>query len=194
MTTQQSIEKACNECGFVITRNNKWSTKQWLNKKFCSSVCQRKGRFKTSTKGRTYPKMHKPPKKCSECSQVSKDVFFSRKYKRLICDKHYWHLVLHGKILWADIRPLRTTKEKRQRGLLAMIKWRKAVFDRDDYTCQICKERGGKLNADHIKPFKYFPELRYDINNGRTLCVPCHRKTDTYGRRVDKLYGQKTSN
>lgn len=37
-------------------------------------------------------------------------------------------------------------------------------------------------NADHIKSFKDHPELRTDLQNGRTLCVDCHRKTDTYGR------------
>lgn len=58
--------------------------------------------------------------------------------------------------------------------------WRRQVFERDDYTCQFCEERGGKLNADHIKPYSLFPELRYDIENGRTLCVECHKKTDTY--------------
>ncbi len=70
--------------------------------------------------------------------------------------------------------------------------WRESVFKRDDYTCQICSARNGNgvrviLNADHIKPFAYFPELRFDINNGRTLCVPCHKKTDTYmGRALKK--------
>jgi len=65
--------------------------------------------------------------------------------------------------------------------------WRKWVFERDNFTCQICKKRGGKLNADHIRPFATFPELRLELSNGRTLCIPCHIKTDTYGWKALKL-------
>lgn len=54
--------------------------------------------------------------------------------------------------------------------------WRNAVYERDNWTCIWCKKRGGKLNADHIKPFSLFPELRFAIDNGRTLCINCHRK------------------
>lgn len=62
--------------------------------------------------------------------------------------------------------------------------WRKAVFVRDDYTCCFCGRRGVYLEADHIKPFAYFRELRFDVSNGRTLCKPCHLKTNTYGARI----------
>lgn len=59
--------------------------------------------------------------------------------------------------------------------------WRSGIFKRDNYTCVLCKQRGGKLNADHLKSFTHFPELRYKMSNGRTLCVPCHIKTPTFG-------------
>jgi len=77
------------------------------------------------------------------------------------------------------------TKElKRLRGTAQYISWRKAVFERDDYTCLFCGIRGVTLNADHILPFAFFPELRFDISNGRTLCEECHRTTDTFATKA----------
>lgn len=64
--------------------------------------------------------------------------------------------------------------------------WRKSVFERDNYTCQICNRRGIILNADHIKPFSLFEELRFVLSNGRTLCVDCHKKHGWKGSHICK--------
>jgi predicted restriction endonuclease len=55
-------------------------------------------------------------------------------------------------------------------------KWRKEVYKRDNHTCQwpgcSCKKR---LNAHHIKTWANFPGLRFDVNNGITLCYDHHK-------------------
>ncbi len=78
---------------------------------------------------------------------------------------------------------IRTTFQYRQ--------WRSDVYTRDDYTCQLCGERGKIINADHYpKTFKqiivendiktiqdaFSCDELWNINNGRTLCKPCHIK------------------
>jgi len=73
--------------------------------------------------------------------------------------------------------------------------WRRTIFERDNYTCQKCKVIGGQLCVDHY-PFSFAEILHnyqiqsveealncndfWDIDNGRTLCLECHKKTTTY--------------
>lgn len=121
---------------------------------------------------------------------------------------HHW-LGKTGKNhpLWegggGPIRLLRTCKEYKE--------WRTFIFTRDDYTCIWCGVNGGEIQADHIKPFSQmvrkimatgveitpenastFSEL-WDTSNGRTLCKPCHKKTDTYLKHTknNNLVGAK---
>jgi hypothetical protein len=74
---------------------------------------------------------------------------------------------------------------ERMRKSLEYVIWRRAVFTRDGFTCIWCGDnRGGNLEADHIKPFALYPELRFAIDNGRTLCKTCHKSTDTWGGKT----------
>lgn len=82
--------------------------------------------------------------------------------------------------LWRGGISANNEKEKIRKSLEYKL-WREAVYKRDNWTCVFCRVRGVKLEADHIKPFSTHPELRLSIDNGRTLCKPCHKETDTYG-------------
>lgn len=80
--------------------------------------------------------------------------------------------------------------------------WRIKVFERDNYTCVLCKKRGGELNADHF-PKRFVDIIResgistveevlllkelWDIKNGRTLCKKCHSQTETWGNKFKRL-------
>ncbi|KKK91355.1 hypothetical protein LCGC14_2713790 [marine sediment metagenome] len=77
-----------------------------------------------------------------------------------------------------------SSKQSKLRGQIEFKLWRSAVFARDNWTCQDCEKQGGRLNAHHIKPFALYPELRFAIDNGVTLCYECHKETENYGGSV----------
>lgn len=58
------------------------------------------------------------------------------------------------------------------------IEWRNKVLERDNYTCQDCNRQCKKsekgLAAHHLKPYSEYPELRFELDNGITLCRKCH--------------------
>lgn len=52
--------------------------------------------------------------------------------------------------------------------------WAVSVKERDNFTCMNCGVRGGNLHSHHIYTWDAFPEKRYDLDNGITLCTTCH--------------------
>ena len=78
------------------------------------------------------------------------------------------------------IRP----KSKRERDRFRR-EMQKKVFERDDYTCQICEERGVDLQVDHIQSWAKYPELRFEMDNCRTVCMSCHYYL-TFKRKLPK--------
>lgn len=53
------------------------------------------------------------------------------------------------------------------------LKWRGAVIERDGGFCRLCHSTD-KLEVHHIKRFATHPDVRWDVENGLTLCHDCH--------------------
>ena len=87
------------------------------------------------------------------------------------------------------------------RNLFEYKVWRKEVYERDSYKCVECgNSASGDFNADHIRPLSFLVrfysvknvqdaldcEEFWNISNGRTLCIKCHRRTKTWGIKARK--------
>lgn len=62
--------------------------------------------------------------------------------------------------------------------------WRKDVLRKYDWTCQICRKRGGKLSAHHIIGWAECEELRYEVSNGICYCYECHMKLHGLNKKI----------
>lgn len=83
-----------------------------------------------------------------------------------------------------------TSEHMKIRNSIETRLWREAIFSRDNWTCVKCNSKGGRLNAHHIKPFSKYPELRFAINNGMTLCRMCHIEL----HRKEREWNSQTKN
>lgn len=152
--------KICTQCGVAY-----WvRPSNFALSNYCGRKCKHLG-------------MKSPPKPCSVCGALHTR---HRKTCSQECSAKWASLKQAGEKShrWEGGK---TSAAMKVRNSKEYAQWRTAVYERDGYACQHCGQRGGKLHADHIKPFSTHPELRFDLSNGRTLCIDCHRKTDTWG-------------
>ena len=70
----------------------------------------------------------------------------------------------------------KTSENERLRHSDKYNQWRKRVFERDEYICQWCNKNSVTLRAHHINFWSTYPEKRFDINNGITLCDKDHKE------------------
>lgn len=165
------MKKDCITCGKSFSKLPSDSSRYWPKKKFCSREC-----------GPTFKKGDPGP-------------WLGKKRPQITGEKHY---------LWNGMTPI----AEQIRKCFEYRQWRSDVYTRDDFTCQYCGQRGGKLHADHIKQLAFIiseNEIKtleqaiecaelWNLNNGRTLCAPCHRKIPAFSydrtRKINFIKGE----
>lgn len=191
-----TLTKNCQTCGKLFEKKINCSKRSWEYSKYCSNKCINVGRVSklrgmplseehklkihntllgvTTNTGRTHikkgqhlsPDTELKPGNIPWCKGKSNPHFAGANnpnWKGGITPEHL-------KVRWSQKSKI----------------FRDEVFKRDNYTCQHCnrkRKEGDRviLNIHHIKPFSTHKELRFDVNNVVSLCIECHRKTDTYG-------------
>ena len=151
-----SMIQICQECGEEYNRR--------VEGKYCSQICFHKA---VTTKVES---------KCLSCGKII--MVSPYKIPRgwgKYCSKKCMGLAKLGENnnLWkggisSENNVIRNSAEYRN--------WRKEVYARDNWTCQDCGKRGGELHTHHVFSFVDFPEHRFEIWNGTTLCRLCHAK------------------
>ena len=131
-------------------------------------------------------------RKCKFCSELFMPNNFKNKVK--FCSKECYNNFNKGENnnFWKGGKMKEYPQLEQLRKSSEYKLWREVVFERDNWTCIWCNLRSGNgkkviLHADHIKPFALYPELRFAIDNGRTLCKDCHKKTDTYAGKLNLI-------
>lgn len=141
----------------------------WSGRKRGPLTEEHRGKLREALKGKTRPAS--VVKKIRECLPTGKD---------------HWN--------W---RGGTTSLREKIWGSIQYKEWRRKIFTRDRFTCRICGQKSGVLNADHypksmrevirVNSLKTVADARsckvlWDTRNGRTLCLSCHRKTPTWGK------------
>ena len=122
---------------------------------------------------------HKNDLECMDCNHLWKATYKKFQYANNGCP-NCWKLLRIGEKAphW---NPNLTNEEREQgRNFLEKREWVKAVYNRDNHTCQCCNIRGGTLNAHHIDSWKEHKDDRFNVDNGVTLCETCHKACHKY--------------
>lgn len=161
---QHSRILICASCGKEYKRP--LSELAWANRKHCSNECRKKRTFSP----------------CPICgTEVMSRPSQKRIYCSYTCNAKGRKGIKNGKYkggITPNARRVRTKDKYRF--------WQQTVLERDNWTCRKCGKRGKKLEVDHIitlaellnsNPNDFDPndDYFYEISNGQTLCIPCHK-------------------
>lgn len=145
----------CEICGKNFQSKNKDNANR-----FCSRDCYN-----------TFHKIKNKNRICPVCGKSFEARTSDNKYCSQECYLKYLHSYYKGEKHWNWQGGI--SKENDRHDSQEYKEWRKKVYEKDNYCCVKCGSKN-KLNAHHILSWKYYPELRYNVANGNTLCEKCH--------------------
>lgn len=163
-------QKLCKTCG-KPTHINK-GEKEYND--YCDRECYNKSHYFTTSENNPYWKGGKTKYTCKFCdkefekySSVTNGINI---FCSISCSAKYYYC-LKNKINVKDYKPV-----ERQYDEALLKSLSRQCLRNFNYTCDICDERGGILEAHHINNKKFFPDQVYDIDNLVCLCRSCHNK------------------
>ena len=196
--------KNCNLCKKEFSKNKQYSYKRWNKAQYCSRKCLGASRH-----------LGYVEKKCITCNNIFSITVADSKFGYgTYCSRKCQQKFSLGHVPWnkGNKMPERsgsnchlwkggiTPIHEKIRKCPEYKAWRLDCMERDLFTCQECNQKGGYLEVDHIIPFSYIIRKNkittleealvcrelWDMDNGRTLCKPCHKKTETWGEKAKK--------
>lgn len=139
----EQLEKVCFTCKSLYQKPKNQGGKIWLSRKYCSIKCRPLANLGRKSPWTTERNLQDNPKRRRE---------------------QHWN--------WnTDRTKIVIVGDNIERRSVQYTQWRKSVWQRDNWKCKIANEDcKGRIEAHHILGFTEYPELRYEINNGITLC------------------------
>lgn len=168
----QKIEKICPYCQKVF--EVLWARRQ---KVYCCNnhfILDSKGKKHNYVPSTAFKKGHKYIEK--EDSNKKKSAAHIKRWEKIKDSDSYKNKITKNKRYLHEC----WTREYKE--------WRKLVFERDEYMCQECSQKGGYLQAHHILDWANYPEHRYLVKNGVCLCRKCHRYVHWVEKLNQKIY------
>ena len=202
-----SVTCKCDNCG----KNIKIANNQYILSKhhYCSNECRYIGfsKYYSGENNTNYSSDNYSILNCMYCNKEYKVLSCTvGRRKNNFCSKdckNKWQSENIRGINHPNYNPNKTEQERLiRRSYTDYWDWRKAVYERDNYTCQCCGDnKGHNLVAHHCFNYAEYEDLRTDINNGITLCDNCHKefhkqygnKQNTKQQLIEYINNKKTS-
>lgn len=205
----EPMSKYCLECNKEYFRR-KWGKhiekkERWEKRQFCSHECSNKSpirikkcirygfiprtAFKSEEMlGEKHPQWKGGKPRCLDCN-ASLSAYHAK-----YCKKHFG---LHQRgpdhPTWIEDRT-HEIEMKLLRSSDMCKEWKHTCLKRDKYKCRIQNQDcSGKLEIHHILPWRNHPKLRFDVNNGITLCHAHHPRAVAEEKRLESYFMELVS-